>query len=173
MNRQETMKVLALLREAYPNGAEITEMTVNMWTDLFSEVPYEVAWAAAKEVCRTWDGYTMPPPAELFKVIRNADERTRTLMEKWRKVEKLIKRGTRLTQDDFDELDDDIKAYYGGVSALRDLALLDMSELPNERARFLKHMPFIQERLETQKRIPADVQAMLGGMLKQIGGEVE
>lgn len=173
MNRQETLQVLALLREAYPQGAEITEVTVNLWADLFNDTPYEVAWEAAKEVCRTWDGYTMPPPAELFKVIRNADANNRTLMEKWRKVEKLIKRGTTLTQADFDELDDDIKAYYGGVSALRDLALLDMSELPNERARFLKHMPAIQERLETQKRIPAEVQAMLGGMFKQIEGGTE
>lgn len=170
MTKQEAMQVLALLREAYPQGAEITGATVSLWADLFSDTPYEVAWEAAKEVCRTWEGYTMPPPAELFKVIRNADGRTRTLMEKWRKVEKLIKRGTRLTQEDFDELDEDIKAYYGGVSALRDLALLDMSELPNERARFLKHMPAVQERLETQKRIPANVQAMLSGMLKQIGG---
>lgn len=167
------MQVLALLREAYPQGAEITEITVNVWADLFSDMPYEIAWEAAKEVCRTWQGYTMPPPAELFKVIRNADDRTRTLMEKWRKVEKLIKRGSVLTQEEFDEQDEDIKAYFGGVSAIRDLALLDMDEIPNERARFLKHMPAVQERLETQARIPANVQAMLGGMFKQIGGDTE
>lgn len=171
MTKQEAMQVLALLREAYPQGAEITGATVSLWADLFSDTPYEVAWEAAKEVCRTWEGYTMPPPSELFKVIRNASANNAVLIEKWRKVEKLIKRGTRLTQEEFDEQDEDIKAYFGGVSALRDLALLDMDEMPNERARFLKHMPAVQARIETQARIPANVQAMLSGMLKQIGGD--
>ena len=174
MNRQETMQVLALLREAYPQGAEITEMTVNVWADLFSDTPYEVTWEAAKEVCRTWEGYTMPPPAELFKVIRNADSRTRTLMEKWRKVEKLIKRGTRLTQEEFDKQDEDIKAYFGGVSAIRDLALLNMDEIPNERARFLKHMPAVQERIEAQARLPQSVREMLEQVpVKKIAGAHE
>lgn len=167
MTKQETAKVIAYLREMYPQGASPSQATVNAWADLFSDTPFEVVWAAAKEVCRTWEGYTMPPPAALFRVINQVDGKT--VIEKWRVVEKLIKRGTRLTQSEFDEQGEDIKAYFGGVSAIRDLALLNQDELPNERARFLKAMPQIRERIETQKHLPHSVQSMLGQITKQIG----
>lgn len=170
MNKQETAKVIAYLREMYPQGASPTQATVNAWADLFADVPYEVAWSAAREVCRTWNGYAMPPAAALFKVIEQAQADNKTAIEKWRVVEKLIKRGTRLTQSEFDEQDEDIKAYFGGVSAIRDLALLNQDEIPNERARFLKAMPAIKERIETQNRLPQSVQNMLGQITKQIGG---
>ena len=60
------------------------------------------------------------------------------------------------------------------MSAIRDLALLDMDEIPNERARFLKHMPAVQERIEAQARLPQSVREMLEQVpVKKIAGAHE
>ena len=167
MNREETMKVLAYLREMYPHGKPITKNTIAAWQDTFSEFPYEVIWAAAKRVVQTWDGYVMPPPAAIFKVLKEMNPQEDTAIELWRIAEKAIKRGTVITQSEFDALPEAVRIYFGGISAIRDLALLDMGEIPNERARFIKQMPTIMERIETQHALPEQYRMMLADM-KQI-----
>ena len=41
MNRIETLKIVGTLRESYPNGAEVTENTIDLWTALLEPYEYE------------------------------------------------------------------------------------------------------------------------------------
>lgn len=168
MNKKETAQILTYLRELYPQGAPITEDTVNVWQDLFSDIPYELVWASVKVVAKTWDGYTMPPPAVIFNAIREINPEDYTPIELWRIAEKGISHGTIFTQREFDEWPGPLQRYFGGPSAIKDLALLNKSELSNERARFLKAAPDLMRRDELQRALPADVKIMLESIAKQL-----
>lgn len=163
MTKGETAKIMAYFRELYPNGPKVTAATVNAWHTVLGEYPYRAAWECAVELAKEWDGYTMPPPAALAKKMRMVASDD-TAVGLWREAEKLIKRGTVLTEEEYQAAPEPIKAYFGGRSAVRDLALLDITAMPNERARFLRHIGEIVERTETRN-------ALTETALKQIGGD--
>ncbi|MBO6270492.1 MAG: hypothetical protein J6N19_15295 [Clostridium sp.] len=173
MNRIEIEKILVYLREVYPNGAEITRDTVTVWQDLFSEYPFEVAWQAVKNLVRTWEGYTMPPPAVLFRNIDEINPGEDTAIGLWRIAERAIKRGSVFSQSEFEELPDPLRMYFGGVSAIRDLAMISLDQMPNERARFLRQAPDLIRRSKAQAALPDNVRRMLDQKIDQIEGDAE
>lgn len=163
MTKNELLKIITYLREAFPNGSEITENTVNVWFDLLGEYDYRLAWECMRQVARNWDGYTMPPPAAIIKKIKSASAGD-TDIELWNEADKLISKGTILTIEEFEQADPTIKTYFGSVSRIRELALMDAAQTANERARFLKQAPQIREKIETRKALPAEVLAMIDGV---------
>lgn len=143
MTREETIKVLAYLRELYPNGKNVSKNTVTVWHDLLEKYEYPLVTTATKEVAQNYTGYTMPPPAEIINQIRlmaNND----SAIELWRIAENAIRKGTVLTEEEFKSLPVPVQKYFGGRSAIKDLALLDNSSIPNERARFINNIGIIE-----------------------------
>lgn len=168
MTRQETTKILAYLREIYPQGKEVTKNTVSVWHDLLAGYPYEVAFQAAKNTARTWKGYIMPPPSEIIRQAEMLMPEDTTAIDLWRIAERQIKRGTVITQEDFDRLPAPVRRYFGGPSAIRDLALLDMEQLPNERARFLRQIGGIVEQDKARANLPPDAKQAIDGIVKKL-----
>lgn len=146
MTKQETAKILTLLRELYPQGKEITEQTVNAWHAILADYDYKLMWGITKEIAGEWDGYTMPPPATLVKKYKSLTEPS--AIEYWNVAEKAIRKGRGFTKEDFEKLPPPVQKYFGGVSAIRDLGLMDIENLPYEKARFLKQIKIISDREE-------------------------
>lgn len=161
MNKTETMKIIAFLEQLYPSNRELTADTISAWHAVIGEYDYQVAWQAAKQVAGTWDGYTMPPPAAVVKQIKLLLPEDNTAIELWRVVERMIKRGTVLTEEEFQAAPEPIKRYFGGRSAIKDLALLDIENLPNERARFLNNIGKIQQQETAKKKLPPNVARLI------------
>ena len=163
MTKHELLQIITYLREAFPNGSEITENTVNVWFDLLGEYDYRLAWECMRQVARNWDGYTMPPPSAIIKRINSASAGN-TDIELWNEADKLISRGTVLTREEFEKASPIIQRYFGSVNRIRELALMDAAQTANERARFLRQAPKIREKVETRRALPAEVLAMIDGM---------
>lgn len=162
MNSKETKKVLAYLREAYPNGKTGGESTVRLWQDLLEPYDFEIAWFAAKNVARTWTGFAMPPAAVLIEEIETILGRNNTAIEDWNNfVEPAIKRGSVFTWSEFEELPERVKHYFGGVSTLRTLAMMPREQLANEKARFLKNAPVIDARIKSLMYTPETIRDLL------------
>lgn len=159
---------MTYLRELYPQGKDVTVHTVSAWHDLLADYPYEVAFEAAKNVARTWKYLTLPLPAAVIEQIDNILPEDDTPIELWRIAERQLKRATIMTQEDFESLPVPVQRYYGGVSGMRDIALLDIGELPNERARFLKHIVRIMEQEKARASLPPDVRQAIDGMVKKL-----
>ena len=153
MTIQETTKILSYFRELYPNGEKATNATVNAWHTVIGEYDFEVAWECAMDLAKEWDAYTMPPPAALVKRIRSVLPTDMTAIELWREAERLIRRGLVLTEEEFSKAPEPIRVYFGGRSAIRDMALLSAEELPYERARFLKNIAPIIERASVMEAL--------------------
>ena len=66
-----------------------------------------------------------------------------------------------MKRNEFESLPEEIKLYFGGVSAFRDLALLEAEYLPNERARFIKAMPGIRQRVREREALPESLRLFL------------
>lgn len=157
MTEQETAKILAYFREAFPSGSQVSEARVRLWHDLIQEYDFEIAWVAAKNVVRTWQGYTMPTPAALIQEIERLFYPEDTAIELWRIAEKAIKRGSILTQAEFNELPEPVQRYFGDLSAIRDLSQLNIEQLPNERARFLRLIESIYSQMHDARRFPESI----------------
>lgn len=168
MTKDETIRILAYLREIYPNGKQVTDMTVTVWHDLLQEYRYEVVQAVTKQVAKEYTGYTMPPPAEIIKRINLIKGKGNTAIEYWRQAEQAIRRGAILTEEEFKQLPTPVQKYFGGRSAIRDIAILDQSELPNERARFLNNIKIIITREESRVELPDKVITMIDGLTDRL-----
>lgn len=171
MSIEETAKVVAYLREFFPQGASITENTVRAWHDMIGMYPYPVAWHAAKIVARTWDGYMMPPPRKVIDSIKTLMPDDNTIpMELWNITDKCIRRGSVISQMEFESLPEPIKTYYRSISAFREMAMWSLEEKKWERTRFLKDIPRVIEECESRAVLPADIRQMLEEGFKQIEG---
>ena len=166
MNLHETAKMLTTLREFYPQGQPITETTVKAWHLVFDDIDFQIAMSVIPEVVKEWDGYTMPPPAAIIKKIKSASAGD-TDIELWNEADKLISKGTVLTREEFEQASPIIQSYFGSVNRIRELALMDAGQTANERARFLRQVPKIREKVETRRALPADVLAMIDGVAER------
>lgn len=166
MDRVETLKIVGTLREAYPNGAPITENTINLWEELLRPYEYEVVWPLTLELCREWTGYTMPPPAALIRKIEGAKENNLDI-DLWNEAEYLISRGTIITAEEFENASPEIKRYFGSIARIKELALMPSGETANERARFLKQVPSIRESIRTREALPPNVLKMIDGVTER------
>ena len=146
MTREETEMLLAYMEQFYSGTDEITTDTITAWHNLFRDDPASLVYAAGKKAVRSWRGSKIPPPGEVARHLDTSD----TPAELWHEAMKLIRKGTVLTQEQFDQAPDEIKAYFGSVSGVRDIALMDLDQVGNEKARFLKAIPAIQQRLASR-----------------------
>ena len=165
MNKQETLKVITYLREAFPNGSEVTQNTVNVWHDILGGYEFRVVWECMRQVAIEWDGYTMPPPAAIIKKMRTAQENNH--IELWNIAEKMIRKGTILTVGEFRDAPVEIQTWFGDVSRIRELALMPPEQTANERARFLKGIPAIKEKIQTRKSLSNDVLTLIDGLAER------
>ena len=163
MTKNETAKIVAYLRELYPNGAKVTSDTVSAWHTVIGEYDFRLAWECAVLLAKEWEGYTMPPPAVLVKKIRSVLPADKTAIELWREAERLIHRGLVLTEEEFNAASEPVRVYFGGRSAIRDLALLSVDQLPNERARFLRNVGPIMERARTVAALSGEARKAIAG----------
>lgn len=161
MNRIDTLKIIGTLREAYPNGAEITENTVNLWLAKLEPYDFEKAWQCTIELLGEWDKCTMPPPAALIKKLDSIPSARKAELR--HEADQLIRKGSVLTFEEFEKASPEIKEYFGSLAALRRLANMTIEQADRELERFQKELPNISRKLRS-----ADNAAALNGVA-QIG----
>lgn len=169
MTKSETTKILTIIRAFYKTDQNAAEM-VGAWHTVLADYDYEVAEVAVKNFAKNdkRDYATFPPLGKIVQQIEMLMPENKIGIDLWRIAERQIKRGTVITQEEFDELPAPIKRYFGGVSAIRDLALLDMDQLPNERARFLNNIERIIDQEKARKNLPPKVAEAIDGLAKKL-----
>jgi len=174
MSKQETAKIVAYLRELYPNGKPVTDITIEAWHMALKKYDFEVVQAVMGEVIKEWDNFTMPPPAAIIKKIEQASGEDKAI-DLWNEAERLISKGTILTAEEFHRASPEVQRYFGSVARIRELALMPPDQTANERARFLRQIPDISEQHKLRESLPQEVLNMIDGLSerKQLKGEVD
>lgn len=129
MNREETIKILAVLRGAYPAFyRDITkqeaESTISLWGSMFDEEPYELVGAAVKSFI-SGDTKGFPPAIgqikELLRKITQPEEMTE--QEAWVYVSKALRNSTYGSEEEFAKLPPEVQRVVHDPGQLRQWAM--------------------------------------------------
>ena len=129
MNREETIKILAVLRGAYPAFyRDITkqeaESTISLWGSMFDEEPYELVGAAVKSFI-SGDTKGFPPAIgqikELIRKITQPEEMTE--QEAWVYVSKALRNSTYGSEEEFAKLPPEVQRVVHDPGQLRQWAI--------------------------------------------------
>ena len=165
MDKPETLKILAILRVAYPNfyramDADEYNDTVLLWCDLFKDDPFTLVSAAVKTLFTT-DEKGYPPHIGAVKTMmaKLTEPPTLTEMEAWNLVR--TKLSAYATREDFLELPEAIQRAVGSASQLCQWALMDMESLPVIMSNFMRSYRTAVTEQRDRERIPKDVLALI------------
>ena len=173
MDKPETLKILAVLRVAYPNfykamSEDDYRDTAILWSDLFRDDPFTLVSAAVKTLIAT-DEKGYPPNIGAVKatMAKLTEPPALTEMEAWNLVKSKL--SAYATHEDFLELPEEIRRAVGSASQLCQWALLDMESLPVIMSNFMRSYKTAVTEQRERGRIPKDVLAlMIGGGLHML-----
>ncbi len=165
MDKPETLKILAILRIAYPNfyrtmDADEYNDTVLLWCDLFKDDSFTLVSAAVKTLIVT-DEKGYPPHIGAVKttMAKLTEPPTLTEMEAWNLVR--MKLSAYATHEDFLELPEAIRRAVGSASQLCQWAQMDRESLPVIMSNFMRSYKTAVTEQRERGRIPKDVLALM------------
>lgn len=173
MTKQETGKILAIMREIFPQGKDITAETVKAWHWAIGRYDYKIAEYGVKELATSYDGYCFPTPAHLIDKIKSIVGGGADYGKLWDALVRASKNSTYGAKEEFEKLPAECQAFIGSPTVLKDFGVIEPNVLQTVvKASFNKTMPRIVEQHEVQCRLPAEViHAIEESKLKMLEGE--
>lgn len=189
MTREETTKILAVLRGAYPAFyRDITKQeaysTIDLWESMFDEEPYELVAAAVKAFI-AGDSKGFPPSIgqvkERIRQITQPDEMTE--QEAWSYVSKALRNSTYGSVEEFAKLPPEIQAVVHDPGQLRQWAMAEADEVETVIAsNFMRSFRAKQKATKEYMALPTEVKRMMisagykkdptaDGLVRLFGGE--
>lgn len=174
MDRSETLKILSVLKVAYPNfykdmSRSDAENTVALWTEMFAEDDYVIVNAAVKALI-TASSNPFPPVIgqirEKIQQLTHRDEDT-TEEEAWHMVSSVLYHCGSMFNDfaeeEFKRFPPDIQQVVGSPTRLREWANMDTPTLQSVVAsNFMRSYKARTAANREFNRLPAHVREFIG-----------
>ena len=168
MTRDDVIKIMSVLRGAYPHFyRDISKQeaydTINLWTDMFSRDDASIVSAAVKSLI-DGDDKGFPPTIGQVKakmrLLVGSDELTEA--EAWNLVSKAVKNGLYGAVEEFEKLPPAVKRIVGSPSQLRDWASMDSDTLHSVVAsNFQRSYKVVATREKEIAALPEDVKKLI------------
>lgn len=168
MTRDDVIKIMSVLRGAYPHFyRDISKQeaydTINLWTDMFSNDDASIVAAAVKSLI-DGDDKGFPPTIGQVKakmrLLVGSDELTEA--EAWNLVSKAVKNGLYGAVEEFEKLPPAVKQIVGSPSQLRDWASMDSDTLHSVVAsNFQRSYKVVATREKEIAALPDDVKKLI------------
>lgn len=178
MTRTETTKILAVLRGAYPAfyrdmGRKEADGVVALWTEMFSEEPYELVAAAVKALIAC-DEKGFPPHIGAVKArirqITTPQEMTEG--EAWALVQRAVSRGIYNAREEYERLPKLIQGIVGSHNQLREWAMMDADTVQSVVASNFQRSYRARAAVNREyAALPADVKALVDNMAGKLALE--
>lgn len=176
MNRTDTVKILTILKVAYPafySKMAKDEMNgvISVWQDAFSEEPYEMIAVAVKSLIKTHSGY--PPDiatisAELKNLVSAATGEP-TDEEYWNIYKKAVMNSGYRENETFDKLPPILQKYCGSARTLYEHAMMPLDTFSTVlHGQFLKQLPIMRQRQEYHDSLSEPMRNMIAGISKRM-----
>ena len=159
MTREETLKIMSVLKAAYPNfyrgmSRDDALAAVNLWNTMFSDEPYSLVsnGVLALIACDT-KGF---PPSigqvkEYIHHIHSQNEMTES--EAWELVRKALSNSSYHAQEEFDKLPPILQRIIGSPTMLKDWSMVDIDDLQTVvQSNFMRSF---RARLQSEKEYQA------------------
>ena len=168
MTDRETLRVLAVLRAAYPRFyAGITDGDIDgiaaLWQELFAQDDYRIVTAAVKAlICGDEKGFP-PVPGQVKARIRQITRpQEMTEGEAWALGSKAIRNSAYESGAEFGRLPAGVQRIVGSPSQLRDWGAMDSGTVHSVVAsNFQRAFRSRQERDRAYAELPPDVKALI------------
>ena len=167
MNRQDTLKILAILKAADPQHyrgmtAGDAEAMVALWAGMFDREPYAEVEQAVKAHIATDTNRFMPPCG----VIKNAlislmDPAEMTEDEAWQLVRKAVKNGTYHAKEEYAKLPEACKRIVADAAQIRDWGFCDAQAFSVVESNFKRAYRTMIKRRKEASAIPDSVKAFV------------
>lgn len=175
MNQTETLKIMAVLRGAYPAfyrdmSRKEAESVVALWAEMFAEDDVAIVAAAVKALIAT-DEKGFPPHvgAVKAKVRQLTQPAGMTPQEAWNLVAKAIRNSAYESREEFDKLPTDLQRLVGSPNQLRDWALMDSDTVHSVISSNFQRSFSIRKKADDDfKALPGDVQALVGSVAERM-----
>lgn len=182
MDRSETLKIMAVLRGAYPQfyrniGRTEAEDTVNLWKDIFSSYEYTLVSAAVKSFIEADEKGFPPVPGQIAEKIRLIVSPQKTAeaeaAEAWAKVAEAVKNGLYGYREEFEKLPELSKRIVARPEQLRDWAMMDSNSVHSVVAsNFQRAYRTACAREAEIAKLPVEVRKMISGAYNCMALEV-
>ena len=169
MDRAEVLKIMSVLRGAYPAfyrniDRKEAEATVGLWCDTFSHDEYPLVAAAVKALIES-DGKGYPPHIgavkEKLRLISGGDEMTEA--EAWGMVAQALRNSIYGAREEFEKFPPIVKRIVGSPSQLREWGMMDSETVHSVVAsNFQRSYKAIAQREKELAKLPPDVKALVG-----------
>ena len=188
MTREDTIKILSVLRGAYPAFyRDITkqeaESTIALWESMFDEEPYELVGAAVKAFI-AGDGKGFPPAIgqikERIRQITTPEDMTE--QEAWAMVSKALRNSTYGSAEEFAKLPQEVQAVVHDPGQLKQWAMSPADEVETVIAsNFMRSFRAKQKASKEYMALPTSVKQLMisagyrsdpteVGLVKMFGG---
>ena len=178
MDRNETLKVLSVLKAAYPQfykgmTREDAEAVVGLWGSMFADDPYMLVAGAVKAFIAS-DTRGFPPAVgqvrEKLASLSAPDEMTDA--EAWGLVSRAISNSLYESRKEFEALPETVRRVVGSHNQLREWAAMDISEVQTVVAsNFQRSYRARSQRDREYRMLPGDVRRtleMAAGRIKSL-----
>lgn len=175
MTRAETVKILSVLRGAYPQfyrgiGKDEAEDTVNLWTSMFADEPYQVVSSAVKALIVSNDSSFPPVIGQVkakIKKITSPDEMTEG--EAWGMVYNSLRNSSYNSVEEFGKLPAMLQRLVGSPNQLREWSQMDVETVQSVVASNFQRSYKVRAAQQREfDALPGDVKAFVA----QLAGEM-
>ena len=173
MTEQETLKILTVLRAAYPmfyRGLKDgdAKAVVNLWKVQFAEDSYKDVSLAVHTLISTRTDTFPPVIGEIKEVLRSITHPEEIPSgDAWDMVMKCIKRGTVHAAEDWANLPADVRAAVSVDEIKRHAENEEFNE-GVEKALFLKRWAVLRDRHRTEQQMPPTLRAQIDARRKAL-----
>ena len=170
MTRDETIKILMVIQAAYPNYKPTDKtVTVNIWTEMLSDIPYEKVSTAVKAYIQTDTSGFAPSVGDVRERVCDIFAKEDDLNETaaWSLVLKAIRRSTYYSEEEFAKLPATVQRSVASPKQLREWAMLedvDGKTLTVIQSNFQRTFRAEQQRERERSKLSPDVLKLMKPM---------
>ena len=177
MSREETIKIMSVLRGAYPNFyRNVTRQealdAINLWGDMFAEEPYELVAAAVKILIATDDRGFPPHIGAVKEKIRQftgprGGEMTEA--DAWNLVAAAVRNGIYGAKEEFEKLPPILRRIVGSPATLREWAAMDSETLHSVvSSNFQRSYRYVAAAEKEYQKLPDGLKEMVSCAAKPV-----
>ena len=175
MDRTDAAKILAVLKAAYPHSfKDLTkrdaESVLDLWSQMFSEDPYEEVSAAVYAlIAKRKDGYspTVGEVKEQLFTIKNTEKLSE--QSAWALVSKACQNGLYGYRKEFEKLPPEVQRAVGAPEQLKAWAAMDADTVESViSSNFMRGYKAQMEREKESAKLPQSVQLLIGGIAQNM-----
>ena len=176
MTREDTIKILSILKASYPNfykdmSKKDAETTVNLYTEMFEHNDSNLVATTIKELIQH---QSYPPTIadiknKIYELTQPYEE---TEAELWEIFKKTIQSGYYGDRSEFEELPEAIKTYLGNnPNRINELGMMESSTFNSvEKGIFLKQIKAIKERAKSIRMMLPETRKYINNFLNGDSG---